>query len=521
MLAAPLPDQEFVRLLDLAQYDVLGTGPEAPFDRLTRLAARVLQVPFALINLVDQEQLWSKSCFGISDLPTPREQSVCTWTILEDRVLTVPDLAQDPRFCTRAYVTGPPQLRMYAGAPLITPRGLRIGTLCVMDTAPRHLGAGDLATLQDLAVLVVDELELRRHSRDLEAQVDLQRRELDELGQLVAHAQVLGAVGELLETSLTPQEATLAAAGLIGEAIHADWTGLISLRGDALTIQVAHHQPDLSPALLDFAGRLPQLPGGVTHSLRGRPSATYLDDYASHPGALPEAVAAGLRAAAWLPLGESGETSFILVAVRAGRGQGQGQGRAAWRRSDRSLLDAAGRSVRAALESRTVLEARDRAARQDPLTGVGNRLALSEALGARKGEGTPFGLALIDLDGFKGINDSEGHAQGDQVLRVFAAALQGEARPGGEVYRYGGDEFVLLTAELDGDTVLEHVDLAVLAARQLTTQPLGASVGLVRDSAGEDGAALLALADERMYAVKRRRRGRRGAGVSRSPRSRP
>ncbi|WP_034387239.1 sensor domain-containing diguanylate cyclase [Deinococcus sp. YIM 77859] len=506
MSAAPLPDHEYARLLELARYDVLDTPPEAAFDRLTRLTARVLRVPVAAIHFVDQDRQWGKSCFGTGDTAVRREVSFCAWTILEDGVLLVPDTTRDPRFQDNPLVTGPARLRMYAGAPLVTPRGYRLGTLCVADTVPRVLSAGELATLQDLAALVVDELELRLRQRELEAQVDRQRRELAELEQLVAHARVLEAVSELLDLPLTPQEAARAAAALVGEAVQADWTGLLALQGEALTIQVAHHRPDLPPALRNLAECLPELPGGITRSLRDTRTATYLDDYPRAPGALPEAVAAGVKAAAWVPLGRDEQTTFLLVAVRAAPGE-----HATWQRSDRALLDAAGRSVRAALERRTVLEARDRAVRQDSLTGIGNRLAFEEALAARRQAGTPFRLAVIDLDGFKGVNDHEGHPQGDQVLRVFAAALQGAVGAGSEVYRYGGDEFILLAADLTEEEVLEQVDIAVLAARQVTTQPVGASVGMVDDRSAEDGAALLGLADERMYATKRRRRDARRA----------
>ncbi|WP_027461066.1 sensor domain-containing diguanylate cyclase [Deinococcus murrayi] len=507
MTAAPLPDHEYERLLELARYQILDTAPEASFDRLTRLAARALRVPVAVINFVDQDRQWGKSCVGLQDTTASRKHSLCAWTILGEEVLVIPDASRDPRFRDNPMVwEGDLPIRLYAGAPLVTPRGYCIGTLCITDTRPRDLAREERATLQDFAALVMDELELRRHHRELSAQVDWQRRELNDLQQQVAHARVLEAVNELLELPLSPQEATLAAAALVGEAVDADWTGLVSLRGEDLAIQVAHHRPDLSPALLAFAERLPHLPGGLTRLLRESTAVTHLDDYAAHPAALPEAVAAGLRAAAWVPLGQFGETTFVLVVVRAERGP-----RAAWRSTDRALLDAAGRSVRAALTRRTLLDDQGRAARQDPLTGAGNRLALEEALASRQGAGGTFGLALIDLDGFKGVNDREGHAQGDQVLRVFAAALRGELPPPAEVYRYGGDEFVVLFADLSEDELLEHVDIAVLAARQLTTQPLGASVGLVGGAEAQGGAALLSLADERMYRAKRRRqRARQG-----------
>ncbi|SMB94325.1 sensor domain-containing diguanylate cyclase [Deinococcus hopiensis] len=505
MPAAPLPEDEYGRLLDLARYDILDTAPEETFDRLTRLAARALQAPAAIINFVDQHRQWGKSCFGTGDSTAPRERSFCAWTILGGEVLEVPDAALDPRFQDNAQVTEAPFIRMYAGAPLVTPLGHRLGSICIIDSRPRTLSAEDRATLQDLAALVMDELELRLRQQELERQVEQQGQQLRDLQRFVSHAQVLEEVNSLLDSALTPEEATLAAAQMIGATVYADWTGLITVEGEDLSIQVAHHQPDLSPALLEFALRLPRLVGGVTRSLHGAASTVYLQDYATHPLALPEAVEAGIRAAAWLPLGHFGETTFLLVVVRAERGP-----RAAWRQSDRALLDAAGRSVRAALEHRTALALRDQMARQDALTGVGNRRAFEEALTARLASGGPFTLGLIDLDGFKGVNDNEGHATGDHLLRVFATALRGELRRSGEVYRYGGDEFTLLLDPLGEDDVLECVDVAVLAARQVTVQPVGASVGLIDSKAGSDARSLIERADERMYREKARRQMTRG-----------
>lgn len=504
MPTAPLPGDEYERLLELARYDILDTAPETAFDRLTRLAARTLRVPMAVLNFVDQDRQWGKSCFGLSDTTAPRSDSFCAWTILSDEVLAVPDTSHDPRFHDNRQVTGEPHIRMYAGAPLITPGGYRLGTICVVDTEARVLSQDDQAALQDLAALVVDELELRLRNRALEAQVDQQGRQLQQLQQTVAHAEVLEEVIALLEAPLSPQDAALAAARLIGTAISADWTGLISFQEEAMTVQVAHHTPQASPALLDFAARLPSLPGGVTRSLRESTVTTYLEDYAQHPGALPQGLQSGLKSAAWLPLGHYGDASFMLIAVRAERGD-----RAPWRASDRALLDAAGRSVRAALQRHLALEVSAQAARQDRLTSIGNRRAFENDFVACQASGQPFLVGLIDLDGFKRINDLEGHAQGDRVLQMFATVLRDEVAAAGQAYRYGGDEFALLLSGISEDDALEHVDLAVVAARQLTTLPLGASVGFAwaGPEASSEG-QVLALADERMYAVKRRRQQR-------------
>jgi PAS domain S-box-containing protein len=149
------------RLQALRRYAILDTPPEPRFDRLTRLAARLFQAPFAAIVLVDEYRLWFKSRYGALPVEASRDSSFCTHTIQSDQVLAVPDTRLDPRFAESVLAPGEPVVRFYAGAPLVTPQGHRIGTLCVMDTDPRPaLDLEAAANLADLAGLVVDELEL-------------------------------------------------------------------------------------------------------------------------------------------------------------------------------------------------------------------------------------------------------------------------------------------------------------------------------------------------------------------------
>ncbi|ADV68792.1 sensor domain-containing diguanylate cyclase [Deinococcus maricopensis] len=499
MPAAPRPENEYARLLDLARYDILDSAPEETFDRLTRLVARTLRAPAAIINFVDQYRQWGKSCFGTGDSTGPREHSFCAWTILSDDVMVVEDATQDARFADNPQVTGAPHIHLYAGAPLITPSGHRLGSICVIDSQPRTLDDDDRRALQDFAALIMDELEFRVRNKELQQEVGAQAQVMRELRRTATHAHTLEAVNALLDAPLTPEDATLAAARAIGEAIHADWTGLVTAVNGAPTVQTAHHLPDTPPALLDFAAHLQEYQG-VTSTLLDTTTPTYIEEYALHPNAIGIAVEAGLSAAAWLPLGRYDDTVFLLVAVRADRGR-----RHAWRASDRALLDAAGRSVRSALDRRTVQAAAERAARLDTLTGAGNRLSFEEDLNARIHSGAPFTLAAIDLDGFKSVNDTEGHAQGDKLLRVFTATLQSEISDAGRVYRPGGDEFALLSP-LSAEEIEEIVDVAVVAARGVTTARVGASVGVT--AFPDDGTTpdtLLRTADDRMYAVKRRR----------------
>jgi PAS domain S-box-containing protein len=154
-------DQEDARLEALRAYAVVDTAPEPAFDDLTRLASRLLGCPISLISFVDRDRVWFKSRIGLTVPETPREASFCAHAILSDQVLVVRDAAADPDFSKNQLVTSEPNVRFYAGAPLIAPTGFRLGTLCVMDQAPRELKPDEIDTLKVLARQVVAQLELR------------------------------------------------------------------------------------------------------------------------------------------------------------------------------------------------------------------------------------------------------------------------------------------------------------------------------------------------------------------------
>ncbi|MBZ9753504.1 diguanylate cyclase [Deinococcus sp. HMF7604] len=436
MTAAPLPSDEYRRLLDLARYQILDTVPEEDFDRITRLAARVLNVPVAVLNLVDQHRQWGKSAFGLGDTTAPRKDSFCAWTILDDSPLVVPDARTDPRFQQNPMVTGDPHIYMYAGAPLITPAGHRIGTLCVTDDQPHPLGTADLQALQDLAVLAMRVLELRRQSLEAQQEAGAQRQQAAELRRTLEQARILEGVSSLMDLELDPDQATLTAAALISEAIEADYTALLTWQGEGFAVQVAHAPSLQSPELLALTDELPSLKG-VVHTLRDLQQPVYLSQYAAHPQAHPHIVAASVTQVAWLPLGDEGDQPTLLVAARL-----RGHALEHWRSGDRTLLEAAGRTIRHALQRHAVLEQVQQQARRDPLTGLLNRRAFDEELAGHVATGDPFTLALIDLDGLKAVNDSEGHAQGDKLLQVFGQALDAELDEGAAAYRLGGDNLL-------------------------------------------------------------------------------
>ena len=155
---APVPENEAQRLKTLHSLGLLDTAPEERFDRITRIAARIFNVPIALITLIDTDRQWFKSRFGEMATQTPREQAFCAHAILGTQALVVPDALEDVRFADNPLVCGKSRVRFYAGQPIAAPDGSRLGTLCVIDHRPRDFGVEELQLLVDLAALIEREL---------------------------------------------------------------------------------------------------------------------------------------------------------------------------------------------------------------------------------------------------------------------------------------------------------------------------------------------------------------------------
>ncbi|MBV1858514.1 MAG: GAF domain-containing protein, partial [Nannocystaceae bacterium] len=207
-MVAPAPKNESERLRRLRRYGILDTPPTPRFDRIARLAARLLDCPTALISLADEQGHWPKARAGLDASESPRVDAFCAHTILGEEVLVVNDATTDPRFRENRHVAAESDVRFYAGAPIIVSGGLAMGTLCVIDRKPRELDDAGRAVLVDLAEMVVDAMEDESHAASLvqaDRELTSAHDELRAISDAISHnvrapLRQLGALLEMFES---------------------------------------------------------------------------------------------------------------------------------------------------------------------------------------------------------------------------------------------------------------------------------------------------------------------------------
>ena len=466
----PIPVNEAERLAALERYEILDTDPEASFDRITAIAARVLGVPMALITLIDAERQWIKSRVGSDVVETPRSTAFCAHTIMTAELMLVPDAKNDERFAEHDWVLSEPHVRFYAGAPLQTPDGYNLGSLCVVDDKPRQLTQEQRDTLRDLAALVMDELELRfvlRANSMSKLALNVAQMQLREhVRQLRAIVESTGEGILVVDRHARPTLVNPAARSMFGltEALASDeWRRVNELRKpDGVTLLAPEEQP-------------------IARALAG------LDT--------DHAEVAALAA-------DGGETRWLSVSGRP------------LREDDASAILGGVVTFADIGELRAAREHVAELALTDELTGLPNRRAFRAFLSrlvAEGGRGRNFALVMLDIDHFKRVNDSFGHQVGDQVLVSVGRCLAQRVRSVDFVGRYGGEEFCILYVDVDLERAMA---LAQEQRRNLEarTEPqrVTASFGVCASFEGHrlDADALIAEADAGLYRAKSEGRNR-------------
>lgn len=465
---------EDARLRKLASFHILDTPPERDFDALTALARRLLDCPIALVSLVDQDRQWFKSAQGLGQVrETPRDQAFCAHTIHQDNLLVIEDASADPRFARNPLVVGKPHIRFYAGVPLRPHHDGHsdmlpgLGSLCVIDTQPRALSDEERDILRDLAA--VAESLLRAHATAQDA------RYLAELAE--ERADILDGQHRLLR-----QAEKLAGVG--------SWR--VSL--DDGVVQWS-----------DQVYAIHGLPIGSTPPLEEA-----LAFYSPEEARLIEK---RLRKAMRTGEGFDFETDLIAADGRMRRVRSIGE--VEFRHDRPAVIVGVFQDV---TERHLREEELRHSASTDSLSGLSNRASfekrLGETLARLKRRAEPVALLLIDLDGFKAVNDSFGHAAGDDILRAMAARMREGCMANAFAARLGGDEFALLVtrprdcADLESyvQRVLDQLQVSITQDGQ--TRRVSATVGAtLADGPGVTQLDLMRRADLALYQAKRHMRG--------------
>jgi diguanylate cyclase (GGDEF)-like protein len=465
-VTAPIPSDESGRLSALERYGVLDTEPEPAFDRITAIASRVLGVPIALVSLVDSERQWFKSRVGLDAHETHRDFAFCAHAILKDAPLVVPDACHDQRFAENPLVVGAPHIRFYAGAPLQSPDGFKLGTLCAIDIRPRELSAEQLATLRDLAALVVDELELR---------ATLRRQAMVQTALSVAEAKVREHFRML--------------------------NGIVEGAGEGIAVVDRNLRAVIvNPAGMAMLG-LERFPSGTWNGFEGAVRPDGVTAFAPEELPLHRALRGenSDQIEMFLPRTEQRAPLWLSV-------------------TGRPLRDDAGTLSAGIVTFNDITKLRDAQRRAaelaltDELTSLPNRRAFRQLLArlvAEAARGRRFALVMVDIDHFKQINDSYGHQRGDDVLVAVAERLRRRVRRSDFVGRYGGEEFCILYTDVDEERALHLAEeLRVSVATISEPRPITASFGVCAVLGEISEEKLISNADAALYRAKRDGRNR-------------
>jgi signal transduction histidine kinase len=176
MITGRIPIEENERLSELYRYEILDTPREDDFDKITLLASRICKTPISILSFVDRTRQWAKSIVGLKNMPEDRNAAFCSHAILNNKVFEVRNALRDKRFADNPLVKQNPKIRFYAGMPLVTARGYKLGALCVIDTVPRRLTKVQAFALKVLSWQTVKLMELRMRNKEISHTLEMQQR---------------------------------------------------------------------------------------------------------------------------------------------------------------------------------------------------------------------------------------------------------------------------------------------------------------------------------------------------------
>ncbi|MBB3909596.1 diguanylate cyclase domain-containing protein [Sphingomonas desiccabilis] len=451
---------------------LLAASPDAAFEMVAKVARELIAAPIAAVNLIEGDRFWVKAGYGMPKQPLPRAEAFCDVTVGSDAPLVVDDAATDPRFRSLAVVTAADPVRFYAGVPLHVTDRVRqvteaVGTLCVMDVTPRSLPPGALAVLRQLGDIL---------GKIIEAEV------------ATAGAVAIARTAAEQSQQLRRQDLTFRQAERLAR-IGSWWFSLET--DETLWSEGMYRIYELPPTTALSVDEAIGFFSGIS-----RPDLAALVEKTSQTGEpftleLDFVTAKGNHRRV---------RSIAHVEFEEGRATGVS-------------------GVMQDITEHWLLEEKlRRSADTDFLTDIANRSAfnraLSEAIERARSTPAPFALMLIDLDEFKGINDTHGHIVGDDMLRAVGARLRDPVLGDSLAARLGGDEFALIVtdpvlyADLPGaaEQLLERLRQPVTTAAGVL--PISATIGYARfEDCPESARGFIHCADKALYEAKRERRG--------------
>lgn len=457
---------EAERVAALRNLNLLDTAPQDTFDRITRHCADLFDCRSSILSLIDENRQWFLSSVGVEMKETPRDVSFCNHTIASAICLSVEDTLEDERFTTNPLVTGEPYIRSYLGVPVRGPTGHLLGALCIFDDRPRKFGGADRARLESLAAVAED--LVRAHYENLVAAgvnklLQHETRAFKKSNQLLKQAEMVGKIGAW-ELSLKSRKLRFS------DQMY-ELSGLAANEGIDIPRSLEFYREEDREWIAERI-RIAATDGA---------SFDYEADFITADGCVKRIRCVGER------LVGDGNSRPRIVGVM------------------HDISDAHHATL-----------ALKRAADYDSLTGVYNRHAFDRCLHERIQEHRrtkeKLSLLLVDLDGFKDINDTFGHVIGDVVLEEVSARVLRSTDDGTILARWGGDEFALLpplgSSLMEVSKLAEEVLAAVGTQIEISGQKLmlSGTCGIAGFEEGMGARELVRRADLALYEGKKRER---------------